>query len=319
MGPLNADDEAARPSSGRATSSTRSRWTTLGEYLEYLTRQGRLAERRLVRRRDHGAQSTSSAKRTSIRRRRSWRGCGALVREAMQRGRPRRRLVADLRAGLLTPRRTSWSRWRTEAARCGGMYICHMRNEGDRLLEAIDELIEIAREAGAPAEIYHFKQAGRDELGQARRRRSRTSRRRARAGLRITADMYTYTAGATGLDAAMPPWVQEGGLEAWVERLKDPATRARVCAEMRTPDRRLGEPRCWSPASPTRCCWSASRTAKLKPLTGKTLAEVARAARQVARGDRRWTWSSRTTAASRHGLLPDERGQCPPRGRRCRG
>ena len=114
------------------------------------------------------------------------------------------------------------------------MYISHMRSEGDRLIEAIDELIEIARRSGAPAEIYHLKMAGRDNWSKYDAAVARIEAARAE-GLAITADMYLYPAGATGLDAAMPTWVQAGGLEAWVARLKDPATRACVAAEMAAP------------------------------------------------------------------------------------
>src|SRR5438552_14029170 len=104
----------------------------------------------------------------------------------------------------------------------GGMYISHLRNEGDRLLEAVDELIEIARRAHVPAEIYHLKQAGRANWGKLPAVIERVEQARA-TGLAITADMYTYTAGATGLNASMPPWVQEGGFNAWLRRLRDPS------------------------------------------------------------------------------------------------
>ena len=129
----------------------------------------------------------------------------------------------------------------TASAQCGGMYISHIRNESDHLLEAIDELIAIARASGGPAEIYHLKQAGRGNWGKLDAVIARVEAARA-PGIRITADMYTYVAGATGLDAAMPPWVQAGGYEQWAERLKDPATRARVLAEMRGRAGRLGKP-----------------------------------------------------------------------------
>ena len=119
----------------------------------------------------------------------------------------------------------------SEAARCGGLYSVHMRNEGDRLLPAIQETIDIARASGGPAEIYHFKQAGKDNWGKLDAAIALIEDAR-KHGTRITADMYTYTAGATGFDASMPPWVQDGGLEKWIERLKDPATRARVKKEM---------------------------------------------------------------------------------------
>ena len=128
----------------------------------------------------------------------------------------------------------------SEAGKCGGMYISHMRSEGNKLLEAIDELITISRQSGAPAEIYHFKQAG--ELNWAKLDAAVAKVNAARAdGQRITANMYTYTAGATGLDATMPPWVQSGGLEAWEKRLKDPAVRARVGQGNADAIERLGE------------------------------------------------------------------------------
>src|SRR5438067_4544019 len=113
------------------------------------------------------------------------------------------------------------------ASESGGMYISHIRSEGTRLLEAADELITISREAKIPAEFYHLKAAGQPSWSKLDALIQKIEGARA-AGLRITADMYTYTAGQTGLDAAMPPWVQEGGYKAWAERLKDPAIRERV-------------------------------------------------------------------------------------------
>lgn len=115
-----------------------------------------------------------------------------------------------------------------------GMYISHMRSEGNRFLEALEELITIAREGGVAAEVYHLKASGKENWHKMDEAIARIEAARAE-GLAITADMYTYQAGATGLDAAMPPWVQEGGYDAWAERLKDPAIRARVKEEMRTP------------------------------------------------------------------------------------
>ncbi|MGZ8308144.1 MAG: N-acyl-D-amino-acid deacylase family protein, partial [Allosphingosinicella sp.] len=99
----------------------------------------------------------------------------------------------------------------TEAGKCGGMYISHIRDEGPKLLEAIDELVAISEASGAPAEIYHFKQSGRPNWGKIDSAIARVEAARAR-GLRITADMYTYPASSTGLDASMPLWVQEGGI-----------------------------------------------------------------------------------------------------------
>ena len=160
----------------------------------------------------------------------------------------------------------------SEAGQCGGMYISHMRSEGDRLLEAIDELIEISRRSGAPAEIYHLKMAGKDNWGKYEEAVARVEAARA-AGLRITADMYNYTAGATGLDAAMPLWVQEGGLERWVERLKDPAVRARVAAEMKKPGE--GWENLYLGAGADKMILIGFKNEAMKQYTGKTLAEMA--------------------------------------------
>ena len=161
----------------------------------------------------------------------------------------------------------------TEAGRCGGIYISHMRSEGNRLLEAIDELISISRRSGAPAEIYHLKQSGRDNWGKLDAAIARIEAARAE-GLRITADMYTYPAGSTGLDAAMPLWVQAGGYEAWAQRLKDPATRARVLADMRDAQGNFENLMLQAGAEGTLLV--GFKNPALKPLTGKTLAQVAR-------------------------------------------
>jgi N-acyl-D-amino-acid deacylase len=159
------------------------------------------------------------------------------------------------------------------AHQCGGMYISHMRSEGDKLLESVDELIEISRKSGAPAEIYHMKQGGKNAWGKYDAMVARIEAARA-SGLRITADMYTYTAGATGLDAAMPTWVQAGGTEKWIERLKDPATRARVVAEMKAPGQGW-ENLLFNTGGADKVILLAFKNPALKPLTGKTLAQVA--------------------------------------------
>lgn len=160
-----------------------------------------------------------------------------------------------------------------EAAKYGGMYISHLRSEGNRFHEALDELIEISRRAKLPAEVYHLKAAGRQNWGKLDAAIQKIEAARA-SGLQITADMYTYTAGATGLDASMPPWVQEGGYKAWAERLKDPAIREKVKKEMATPTD------AWEnffvAAGPEKILLVGFRNDKLKPLTGKTLAEVAK-------------------------------------------
>ncbi|QXQ07309.1 D-aminoacylase [Sphingosinicellaceae bacterium] len=160
------------------------------------------------------------------------------------------------------------------SAACGGIYTVHMRSEGDRLEAGVQETIDIARASGAPAEIYHFKQAGRDNWSKIDHIIAMIEAARAQ-GTRITSDMYLYTAGATGLDAAMPSWVQDGGLEAWIARLKDPAIRERVRAEMRT-----AHPATWenlyAGAGPDGLLLLGFNKPKLKPLAGKTLAQVAR-------------------------------------------
>jgi N-acyl-D-amino-acid deacylase len=158
------------------------------------------------------------------------------------------------------------------------MYISHMRSEGNRLLQSVDELIRIASEAGVPAEIYHLKAAGESNWPKVDALIAKVDSARA-AGLRISADMYTYPAGATGLDASMPPWVQEGGLQEWLKRLKDPAIRARVAREMKTSTDEW-ESLFLAAGSPDRILLISFKTDSLKYLTGKTLAEVARLRRK---------------------------------------
>jgi N-acyl-D-amino-acid deacylase len=161
-----------------------------------------------------------------------------------------------------------------ESATCGGIYISHIRSEGAHLTEAVDELIDISRRSGAPAEIYHMKAAGRDNWAKQDQVIARVEAARA-AGLKITANMYPYTISATGLDASMPAWVQAGGIEQWVERLKDPANRAKVVAEMTAANPSFDS--AWRGAGgPDNIILSSFKTAALKPLAGKTLAEVAR-------------------------------------------
>ncbi|MBS3744256.1 MAG: D-aminoacylase [Wenzhouxiangellaceae bacterium] len=159
------------------------------------------------------------------------------------------------------------------AAEYGGSYISHMRSEGNRLVESVQELIEIARRSGASAEIYHLKAAGRDNWDKLERVFELVENARDE-GLDIRADMYNYTAGATGLDAAMPPWVQEGGHDAWVQRLRDPEIRERVLTEIRTPDDDW-ENLYLAAGGAENLLFFSFKSEELKPLTGKTLAEVA--------------------------------------------
>ena len=159
------------------------------------------------------------------------------------------------------------------AAEYGGRYISHIRSEGNQLVEAVDELITIAREAGIGAEVYHLKAAGQENFDKLETVFRRIEDARAE-GLDITADMYTYTAGATGLDASMPPWVQEGGYEAWAGRLKDPEIRARLEQEINTPTD-AWENFYLAAGGPDKVLLVGFKNQALKHLTGKTLAEVA--------------------------------------------
>jgi len=147
-----------------------------------------------------------------------------------------------------------------EAAAFGGLYISHIRSEGSELLEALDELIEISRRTGAPAEVYHFKASRPANWDKLEPAIDRIESARAE-GLSVAANMYTYPASATGLDAAMPTWVQEGGHKAWVERLKDPAIRARVREELDL-------------LPPEKMLFVDFRNDELSHLVGMTLAEV---------------------------------------------
>jgi N-acyl-D-amino-acid deacylase len=160
------------------------------------------------------------------------------------------------------------------AEAAGGTYISHLRNEGDRLVEAVDELIEIARRARVRGEIYHLKQAGKANWSKLPAVIERVERARAE-GLDIAADMYPYTAGATGLNASMPPWVQEGGFRAWLDRLRDPSVRTRLAREMRAPGKDW-ENLYLAAGGADGVLLASFKNEGLKPLTGKTLAEVAK-------------------------------------------
>ena len=160
------------------------------------------------------------------------------------------------------------------AAEYGGKYISHMRSEGNRLIEAVEELIRIAREAKIPAEIYHLKAAGKANWDKMDKVIAMVEQAR-KDGLKITADMYTYTAGSTGLDAAMPPWVLDGGYDEAYKRLKDPATRKRIAEAVKTPTKDW-ENLYLAAGSPDRVLLVEFKSDALKPLTGKTLAEVAK-------------------------------------------
>lgn len=246
-------------------------WTSLGEYLEHLERRG-------VSPNVASFVGTSTVRIHEI----GWHdvdptpaqlaGMRGLVRRAMDEG------ALGVASALIyapasyseTPELIALA---TEAASCGGMYISHLRSEGGRLVEAVDELIEISRKSGARAEIYHLKAAGAENWGKIGTVISRVEAARAE-GLAITADMYLYTAGSTGLDASMPPWVQAGGHREWVKRLRDPNVRTRLLAEMRGPGDGWEN---WAhlAGDAKNILLVGFKNDALKPLTGKTLAEVA--------------------------------------------
>ena len=160
------------------------------------------------------------------------------------------------------------------AAKYRGKYISHMRSEGNQLLEAFDELLRISREAGIPAEVYHIKAAGEKNWGKIDNLLSRIEAAQ-KEGLNVRANMYTYTAAGTGLDACLPPWTEEGGYPALFKRLRDPATREKIAAEVKI-DSDKWENLYIGAGSPDNILLVAFKSEKLKPLTGKTLATVAK-------------------------------------------
>jgi len=160
------------------------------------------------------------------------------------------------------------------AAKYQGKYISHMRSEGNQLLESLDELIRISREAGIPAELYHIKAAGEKNWPKEDQLLARIEAAQ-REGLKITADMYTYTAAGTGLDACLPPWTEDGGYPALFKRLRDPDTRQKIAAEVRV-DSNAWENLYLAAGSPDKIVLTGFKSEKLKSLTGKTLGEVAK-------------------------------------------
>lgn len=270
MGPLNAGMKAEALKQ-QADIRYPIEWTTLGEYLDWLAARGistnvaSLIGATTVRIHELGYANKAPTAEQLERMK-------ALVRHAMEEG------ALGVGASLIyVPASFSSTHELVElckvAAKYDGIYTTHIRSEGQGLLEAIDETIRIARESGSRAEIYHLKASGEMNWPKMAQAVERIEAAR-HAGVPLTANMYPYVAGATGLDAAMPPWVQEGGLDAWVERLKQPEVRARVAAEMRTisPD---WESLYEGAGTPERVLFIGFRNPALKSLTGKTLAEVA--------------------------------------------
>ena len=271
MGPLSPEMKALAPQR-QGDIKYKVEWTTLGEYLDFLANKGispnvaSFVGATTVRVHELGERDIDPTPEQLTKMR-------ALVRQAMNEG------AMGVGSSLIYApafyaETVELTALMQEAGKCGGMYISHMRNEGDHIEKAIDELISIARASKAPAEIYHLKLAGKDNWGKLDKVIAQVEKARAE-GVRVTADMYTYTAGATGLDASMPLWVQDGGLEKWIERLKDPATRARVLAEMKKPGQDW-ENLMLQAGSPEKVILIAFKNPALKKYTGKTLAEVAK-------------------------------------------
>ncbi len=247
-------------------------WTTLGEYLEHLERRGvscnvaSFVGAATIRIHELGYADRAASRAELERMRR-------LVAAAMKEG------ALGLSTALIyTPGTYADTdeivELATVAGQHGGIYISHLRNEANGVLEALEELITIARRANLPAEVYHLKTSGRSNWNKLDQVIARIEAARA-AGLNITADMYTYHASSTGLNAIMPPWVQEGGYAAWVRRLKDPAIRKRVAREMNESDSDWDNTYT-SAGSPDNILLVGFKSEALRPLIGKTLGEVAR-------------------------------------------
>ncbi len=245
-------------------------WNTLGEYLEHLERRGvstnfgSFVGADTVRVYVLGYENRAPDPKELDQMR-------GLVRQAMQEG-----ALGIASALIYTP---GWFASTEElielskvVSQYNGIYISHMRSEGTRLLEAVDELLQIAREANVRAEIYHLKALGEKNWPKMDQVLKKVDSARAE-GLRITADMYTYTAGATGLDACMPAWVKEGGQDAWIQRLRDTAVCERLRVEISTPND-TWENMYQECRGGKNMILMSFKNEALKPLTGKTLAEV---------------------------------------------
>ncbi len=271
MGPLNdAMKKVMRDEQGDI--KYKIEWTTLGEYLDYLVKRGvscnvaSFVGATTVRQHEVGYADRPPTAEELERMRQ-------LVRQAMEEG------ALGVGSSLIyAPAFYAKTDELIElckvASQYKGMYISHIRSEGTRLLEAADELIQISREAKIPSEFYHLKAAGKPNWDKLEPLIQKIEAARA-SGLHITADMYNYIAAGTGLDATMPPWVQEGGLQEWIKRLKDPAIRERVKKEMSEPTDKW-ENFFVAAGSADRILVVGFKNPKLKPLTGKSLAEVAK-------------------------------------------
>ncbi|MCH7831045.1 MAG: D-aminoacylase [Proteobacteria bacterium] len=271
MGPLN---DAMKAEMRRQQGDIRYdiEWTTLAEYLEFLERRGispnvasfigAATPRQYVI--GHEDREPTAAELEQMR---------DLVRQAMEDG------ALGVASSLMYPpglfaKTDELTALSEVAAEYDGMYISHMRDEGAHMIAAIEELLTIARDAGVRAEIYHLKSSGRANWPLFDEAIAMVEQARAE-GLEITADIYTYPAGATGLNATVPPWVQEGGFAASIERMRDPALRTKIAKEM------LEQSDEWenmflAPGTPDNILLVSFKSDALKPLTGKTVADVAK-------------------------------------------
>ena len=162
----------------------------------------------------------------------------------------------------------------SEASKFGGIYATHMRNESDAVLPAIDEALRIGTEAHIPVEIWHIKVAGKENWGRMPEVVAKISAARAQ-GIDVSANTYAYTAWSNGLSAFIPPWAHDGGDAKLIERLKDPATRARIRKDLLTPSRDWDNE--WQEIpSPESVEIAVAQNPKLVPLQGKNLAEIAK-------------------------------------------
>ena len=246
-------------------------WTTLGEYLEWMVNRGvstniaSFVGATTVRIHEIGYENRPPNQEELERMRQ-------LVRTAMEEG-----AVGLSSALIYTPAFFAKTDELIELAKVtaeyDGLYITHLRSEGNQFLEALDELLTIAKEANIRSEIYHLKAAGKENWHKMDYAIAKIEAVQ-KEGLHITADMYTYTAGATGLDAAMPPWVQEGGHKAWIKRLKDMTIRDKLITEMTTPTDEW-ENLYLAAGTPENILLVGFKNDSLKHLTGKTLGEVA--------------------------------------------
>lgn len=247
-------------------------WTTLGEFLQYLERRGvscnfsSFVGAATVRQHELGETDRQPNAEELAR-------MQQLVAQAMREG-----AIGVSSALIYTPGAYAKTAELTALARTAalsdGLYTSHLRSEGNSFEEGVEEFLTIARDANIRAEVYHLKAAGKSNWPKLEPVLKKLEAARA-SGQRVSADMYLYTAGATGLDAMMPPWVREGGYAKWVERMKDPAIRQRLIREISKPSQDW-ENFYLAAGSPDKIILIGFRNDKLKPLAGKTLGELGR-------------------------------------------